>query len=269
MRDPRRCALHLLLDAPPRRRPEIARPHRARRDRSARGQPWPLRRAQDKGGAVAGRHNRQSQAHLPDNEGKQPGQRVREQKVQASSRRAQRGRRAERGGEALRRPRAAHPRVQRLDLRARRRRLELRLPAGRPAQPRDNGTFRGAAQGCRPSEGGVRDARAPDVRHQGVPHGQGLRVRQREDRRDAGCLRHRAVAVEKGSPYDNAVDESTNKILKAEFVYREAFGTTRELQVKLADYVHWYNNFRLHSTLGYMAPVEFRKAGLVLSELPK
>ena len=73
----------------------------------------------------------------------------------------------------------------------------------------------------------------------------------------------------RGCPYDNAVDESTNKILKAEFVYREAFGTTRELQVKLADYVHWYNNFRLHSTLGYMAPVEFRKAGLVLSELPK
>lgn len=60
-----------------------------------------------------------------------------------------------------------------------------------------------------------------------------------------------------------------DKILKAEFVYREAFGTTRELQVKLADYVHWYNNFRLHSTLGYMAPVEFRKAGLVLPELPK
>ncbi len=73
----------------------------------------------------------------------------------------------------------------------------------------------------------------------------------------------------KGCPYDNAVDESTNKILKAEFVYREAFGTTRELQVKLADYVHWYNNFRIHSTLGYMTPVEFRKAGLVLPKSSK
>ena len=28
--------------------------------------------------------------------------------------------------------------------------------------------------------------------------------------------------------YDNAVDESTNKILKAELVYRETLGTTRE-----------------------------------------
>lgn len=73
----------------------------------------------------------------------------------------------------------------------------------------------------------------------------------------------------KGCSYDNAVDESTNKILKAEFVYRETFCTTRELQVKLADYVHWYNNFRMHSTLGYMTPVEFRKAGLVLPRSSK
>ena len=63
--------------------------------------------------------------------------------------------------------------------------------------------------------------------------------------------------------------ESANKILKAELVYRETFGTTRELQVKLADYVHWYNNFRIHSTLGYMTPVEFRKAGLVLPRSSK
>ena len=28
--------------------------------------------------------------------------------------------------------------------------------------------------------------------------------------------------------------------------------------------VTWYNNERLHSTLGYMSPVEFREAGLSL-----
>ena len=58
-------------------------------------------------------------------------------------------------------------------------------------------------------------------------------------------------------------------MLKAEFVYREAFAATRELQAKLSDYVHWHDNFRLHSTLGYMTPVEFRKAGLVLPESSK
>ena len=73
----------------------------------------------------------------------------------------------------------------------------------------------------------------------------------------------------KGCPYDNAVDESTNGMLKAELVHREAFGTTREFQAKLSDYVHWYNNFRIHSAPGCMSPVEFRKAGLPLPESSK
>ena len=73
----------------------------------------------------------------------------------------------------------------------------------------------------------------------------------------------------KGCPYDNAVDESTNKILKAELVYRDSFSDLRDLQAKLSDYVHWYNNFRIHSTLGYMSPVEFRKAGMLLSKPSK
>ena len=73
----------------------------------------------------------------------------------------------------------------------------------------------------------------------------------------------------KGCPYDNAVDESTNEILKAELVYREVFGTTRELRAKLSDYVHWYNNFRIHSAPGCMSPVEFKKAGLSLPESSK
>ena len=73
----------------------------------------------------------------------------------------------------------------------------------------------------------------------------------------------------KGCPYDNAVDESTNRILKAELVHRETFGTTRELRAKLSDYVHWYNNFRIHLTLGYMSPVEFREAGPSLPESSK
>ncbi|WP_418625290.1 IS3 family transposase [Sutterella wadsworthensis] len=33
--------------------------------------------------------------------------------------------------------------------------------------------------------------------------------------------------------------------------------------------MHRCNNFRIHSTLGYMSPVEFRKAGLSLPESSK
>lgn len=38
---------------------------------------------------------------------------------------------------------------------------------------------------------------------------------------------------------------------------------------QLLDYVHWYNNFRIHSTLGYMSPVEFGEAGPSLPESSK
>jgi transposase InsO family protein len=68
----------------------------------------------------------------------------------------------------------------------------------------------------------------------------------------------------KGCPFDNAVDESTNKSLKAELVWGEEFRDLNELQVRLNEYVWWYNNDRLHSTLNYMSPVEFRLAGLSL-----
>lgn len=72
----------------------------------------------------------------------------------------------------------------------------------------------------------------------------------------------------KGCPYDNAVDESANRILKAELDHRETFGTTRGLRAKLSDYVHRYDNFRIQSTPGHTSPVEFRKAGLSPSRNP-
>lgn len=68
----------------------------------------------------------------------------------------------------------------------------------------------------------------------------------------------------RGRPCDNAVDEPTGKILKAELVWRERFGTLSELREKLAGCVWRCNNVRLHSKLGYMSPVEFGEAGLGL-----
>lgn len=68
----------------------------------------------------------------------------------------------------------------------------------------------------------------------------------------------------KGNPYDNAVIESTNKILKKELIYRQVFTSLDQLRRELNSYVWWYNNERMHSTLGYMSPVEFREAGMSL-----
>lgn len=62
----------------------------------------------------------------------------------------------------------------------------------------------------------------------------------------------------KGCPYDNAVAEATFKIIKTEFVRNQTFSNLYELKYKLADYVNWFNNHRIHSSLGYLAPREYR-----------
>lgn len=68
-----------------------------------------------------------------------------------------------------------------------------------------------------------------------------------------------------GNPYDNAVVESTNRVLKREPVRGRAFPSEDRLRTELFDWVNRYNDYRLHSTLGYMTPAGFREAGLVLS----
>lgn len=63
----------------------------------------------------------------------------------------------------------------------------------------------------------------------------------------------------KGCPYDNAVIEATNHILKTEFIYQHRFQSLAELRTLLADYIHWYNTTRTHSSIGYLSPVAYRQ----------
>ncbi len=67
----------------------------------------------------------------------------------------------------------------------------------------------------------------------------------------------------KGCPYDNAAIESTNRLLKTSIVYGRAYATTEDLRREVNQWVRFYNNERIHTTLG-MSPVEFREAGLSL-----
>ncbi len=62
----------------------------------------------------------------------------------------------------------------------------------------------------------------------------------------------------KGCPYDNAVAEATFKVFKTEFVYPNTFETLEQLNLELFDYVNWYNNLRIHSSLNYLAPIEYK-----------
>lgn len=63
----------------------------------------------------------------------------------------------------------------------------------------------------------------------------------------------------KGCPYDNAVAEATYKVIKTEFVNHQVFETQEQLGYEFADYVNWYNNHRIHSSLEYLYPVEYRE----------
>ena len=68
----------------------------------------------------------------------------------------------------------------------------------------------------------------------------------------------------KGDPYDNAVVESTDRLLKKELIYRNHCTSLEQLRSDPDDYVWWSDNHRLHSTPGYRSPNEFTQQGLVL-----
>lgn len=64
----------------------------------------------------------------------------------------------------------------------------------------------------------------------------------------------------KGCPYDNAVAEATFKVIKTEFVNNRIFNSLEELQDELFDYINWYNNRRIHGSLNYMTPIEYKQS---------
>lgn len=66
----------------------------------------------------------------------------------------------------------------------------------------------------------------------------------------------------KGCPYDNAVAESSFKLFKTEFVRGQNFESLTQLKVELEGYVYWFNHQRLHGSLGYLSPMEFKMANL-------
>jgi len=68
-----------------------------------------------------------------------------------------------------------------------------------------------------------------------------------------------------GDAYDNALMETINGLYKAECIRTTVFHegpypTIADVEFATAGWVDWYNNRRLHSTLGNVPPIEFEQA---------
>jgi putative transposase len=60
------------------------------------------------------------------------------------------------------------------------------------------------------------------------------------------------------SAYDNAVAESFFASLTKDLLRRAAFRSRAEARTAVFDYIEtFYNPIRLHSTLGYLSPIDY------------
>ncbi|MFP5082201.1 IS3 family transposase [Pedobacter sp. JCM 36344] len=76
-----------------------------------------------------------------------------------------------------------------------------------------------------------------------------------------------AISMTKnGDPYENAMAERVNGILKTEFSIDRNTGSFESLKVKLDKVISSYNTIRPHASLGYLTPVQAHKK---LGELNK
>ena len=73
--------------------------------------------------------------------------------------------------------------------------------------------------------------------------------------------RLRSSMSRKGNCYDNAPMESFYRTLKVELVYWEDYQSRAESEASIREYIDmFYNRRRLHSTLGYVSPIEYELA---------
>lgn len=65
----------------------------------------------------------------------------------------------------------------------------------------------------------------------------------------------------KGNCYDNSFAESFFATLKKELIYRKEYKNKQEAKKDIFQFIEiWYNRKRIHSSIGYMTPVQFEES---------
>jgi putative transposase len=85
-----------------------------------------------------------------------------------------------------------------------------------------------------------------------------LAIRYTERLAEAGVVNS---VGSKGDSYDNALAETVNGLYKTELIRRrKRWHSLEELELATAEWVHWWNETRLHSACGDIPPAEFEEA---------
>ncbi len=66
----------------------------------------------------------------------------------------------------------------------------------------------------------------------------------------------------KGNCLDNAVIENFFGTLKSELFYLKKYQSIQELKKEIKEYIHYYNNYRIKSSLNGKSPVQYRASSL-------
>lgn len=93
--------------------------------------------------------------------------------------------------------------------------------------------------------------------HQSDAGSQYTAIRYADRLAEAGAI---ASIGSVGDSYDNAMAESVIGLYKAECVRLDGpFRTLDELELATLSWVHYFNEHRLHSAIGYVPPAEFEQ----------
>lgn len=87
---------------------------------------------------------------------------------------------------------------------------------------------------------------------------QGVQYCSSQVREKLKILNVRQSMSRKGNCYDNAFAESFFHTLKNE-LEKTKFENVEEARTMIFEYINWYNRERLHSSLGYLSPIEYVK----------